>query len=119
MDEVPEVRFAEAAGSTLAYEVFGDGPVTICVVPPMAQNVELAWESPVIRRMLERYAAFSRQVIFDKRGTGLSDRSLDIPGLDERVDELRAVMDAAAVDRAFVHGVSEGGPMAILSLIHI
>lgn len=114
MDEVPEVRFAEAAGSTLAYEVFGDGPVTICVVPPMAQNVELAWESPVIRRMLERYAAFSRQVIFDKRGTGLSDRSLDIPGLDERVDELRAVMDAAAVDRAFVHGVSEGGPMAIM-----
>ncbi|WP_289017212.1 alpha/beta hydrolase [uncultured Ornithinimicrobium sp.] len=114
MEEVPEVRFAEGAGSTLAYEVFGDGPVTICVVPPMAQNVELAWESPVIRRMLERYAAFSRQVIFDKRGTGLSDRSLDIPGLDERVDELRSVMDAADVDRAFVHGVSEGGPMAIM-----
>ncbi|OLT20635.1 hypothetical protein BJF81_05070 [Ornithinimicrobium sp. CNJ-824] len=114
MEEVPEVRFAEAAGSTLAYEVFGDGPPTICVVPPMAQNVELAWESPVIRRMLERYAAFSRQVIFDKRGTGLSDRSLDIPGLDERVDELRSVMDAAGVDRAFVHGVSEGGPMAVM-----
>ena len=114
MEEVPEVRFAEGAGSTLAYEVFGDGPVTICVVPPMAQNVELAWESPVIRRMLERYAAFSRQVIFDKRGTGLSDRSLDIPGLDERVDELRSVMDAADVDRAFTEVEDAQGPVEVL-----
>ncbi|MCE0486937.1 alpha/beta fold hydrolase [Ornithinimicrobium sediminis] len=114
MGEVPEVRFAQASGSSVAYTVYGDGPVTICGVPPMAQNVELAWESPVMRRMFERYAAFSRQVVFDKRGTGLSDRSLDIPGLDERVDELLAVMDAAGVQRAFVHGVSEGGPMAIM-----
>lgn len=114
MVEAPEVRFADAAGSSLAFTVFGEGPATICVVPPMAQNIELMWESPVVRRMLERYASFSRQVIFDKRGTGLSDRSLDIPGLDERVDELRAVMDAAGVERAFVHGVSEGGPMAVM-----
>ncbi len=114
MVEVPEVRFAQASGSSVAYTVYGDGPVTICGVPPMAQNVELAWGSPVMRRMFERFAAFSRQVVFDKRGTGLSDRSLDIPGLDERVDELLAVMDAAGVERAFVHGVSEGGPMAIM-----
>ena len=110
----PEIRFADAAGSSIAYEVYGEGPVTICGVPPMAQNIELAWESPVLRRMFERFAAFSRQVVFDKRGTGMSDRSLDLPGLDERVDELRAVMDAAGVERAFLHGVSEGGPMAVM-----
>lgn len=110
----PEVHFADAHGSSIAYEVYGDGPVTICGVPPMAQNIELAWESPVMRAMFERFAGFSRQVAFDKRGTGMSDRSLDLPALDERVDELSAVMDAAGVDHAFVHGVSEGGPMAIM-----
>ena len=112
--DVPEIRFATANGSTIAYEVYGDGPVTICAVPPMAQNIELAWESPVMRRMFDRYASFSRQVVFDKRGTGMSDRRLDIPALDERVDELTAVMDAAGVERAFLHGLSEGGPMAIM-----
>lgn len=110
----PDIRFAEAAGSSIAYHVFGAGPPTICVVPPMAQNIEMMWESPTVRAMLERYAGFSRQIMFDKRGTGLSDRSLDIPGLDERVDELRAVLDGAGVARAFVHGISEGGPMAIM-----
>ncbi|NNE11544.1 MAG: alpha/beta fold hydrolase, partial [Ilumatobacter sp.] len=114
MVDLPEIRFAKAAGSSIAYEVYGDGPATICAVPPMAQNIELAWGSPRIRRMFERYASFSRQVVFDKRGTGMSDRSLDIPALDERVDELSAVMDAAGVDSAFVHGLSEGGPMAIM-----
>lgn len=94
--------------------VYGDGPATVCAVPPMAQNVEMAWESDRIRYMFEGFASFSRQIAFDKRGTGMSDRSLDIPGLDERVDELKAVMDDAGVDRAFVHGLSEGGPMAIM-----
>lgn len=114
MQGPPEIRFANASGSTIAYSVFGDGPATICVSPPLAQNVELVWESPRVRRMFERYAAFSRQVIFDKRGTGLSDRSLEVAGLDERVDQLRAVMDDAGVEHAFVQGVSEGGPMAIM-----
>jgi pimeloyl-ACP methyl ester carboxylesterase/DNA-binding SARP family transcriptional activator len=110
----PEIRFARATGSTIAYMVYGEGPVTICAVPPMAANVELAWNSKVIRRMFERYASFSRQVAFDKRGTGMSDRSLDIPGIDERVDELSAVMDDAGIDHAYLHGLSEGGPMAIM-----
>ena len=110
----PEIRFACASRSTIAYMVYGDGPATVCAVPPMAQNVELAWNSPHITKMFERFAAFSRQVAFDKRGTGMSDRSLDIPGLDERVDELKAVMDHAEIDRAYIHGVSEGGPMAIM-----
>jgi len=114
MIDVPEIRFARATASTIAYVVYGDGPVTICAVPPMAQNVELAWDSPIVRRMFERYASFSRQVAFDKRGTGMSDRNLDIPGLDERVDELRAVMDDAGIEHAHLHGMSEGGPMAIM-----
>ena len=114
MHVVPDIRFARATGSTIAYMEYGEGPVTICAVPPMAANVELAWNSPVIRRMFERFARFSRQLAFDKRGTGMSDRSLDIPGIDERVDEMTAVMDHAGVDHAFVHGLSEGGPMAII-----
>ena len=110
----PEVRFARASRSSIAYMTYGDGPATICAVPPMAQNVELAWNSPQITAMFERFATFSRQVAFDKRGTGMSDRNLDIPGIDERVDELKAVMDDAGIERAYIHGVSEGGPMAIV-----
>ena len=114
MTTTPEIRFARASRSTIAYMIYGDGPATVCAVPPMAQNVELAWNSPRVTAMFERFATFSRQVAFDKRGTGMSDRSLDIPGLDERVDELKAVMDDAGIDRAYIHGVSEGGPMAIM-----
>ena len=110
----PEIRFARANRSSIAYMDYGAGPVTVCAVPPSAQNVEMAWEWPATRRMFERYASFSRQLAFDKRGTGMSDRSLDIPTIDERVDEVTAVMDHAGVERAFIHGVSEGGPMAIM-----
>lgn len=83
-------------------------------VPPMAQNIEMACEWPAIRRMFEGFATFARFVPFDKRGTGMSDRSLNIPRLDERVDELSAVLDHLGADRAFVMGTSEGGPMALL-----
>ena len=110
----PEIKFARANRSSIAYMDYGEGPVTVCAVPPSAQNVEMAWQWPATRRMFERYASFSRQLAFDKRGTGMSDRSLDIPTVDERVDEVAAVMDHARVDRAFIHGVSEGGPMAIM-----
>lgn len=110
----PKIKFARANRSSIAYMDYGEGPVTVCAVPPSAQNVEMAWEWPATRRMFERYASFSRQLAFDKRGTGMSDRSLDIPTIDERVDEVAAVMDHAGVDRAFIHGVSEGGPMAIM-----
>jgi pimeloyl-ACP methyl ester carboxylesterase len=94
--------------------VFGDGPVTITSVPPMAQNIEMAWEWPAIRGMFEGFASFCRFVVFDKRGTGMSDRRLDIPDLDERVDEMSAVLDDAGIDRTYVMGTSEGGPMALM-----
>lgn len=111
---IPEVRFAKSGSSHIAYQVFGDGPATIVAVPPMAQNLDIAWEWPAIRTMFERFGSFSRFLHFDKRGTGLSDRRFDVPGLDERVDDLRVVMDHAGIGRAFLLGVSEGGPMALL-----
>lgn len=111
---VPPIRFAQARGARLAYQDFGNGPATVVAVPPLAQNIEAAWEWPAIRSMLERFASFSRWVCFDKRGTGASDRRFRVPGIDERVDDFRAVMDAAEIDRAFLYGASEGGPMALL-----
>ena len=112
---VPETRFAlTPSGSSIAYQCIGDGDVTIVSVPPMAQNIEMAWEWPAIRRMFEGFATFCRFVPFDKRGTGMSTRSLDMPRLDERVDELSAVLDHAGIDRAYVMGTSEGGPMTLM-----
>ena len=111
---VPDTRFAlTPSGSSIAYQSIGEGDVTIVSVPPMAQNIEMAWEWPAIRGMFEGFATFCRFVAFDKRGTGMSNRSPDIPRLDERVDELSAVLDDAGIDRAYVMGTSEGGPMTL------
>ena len=114
MRSVPPTRYARSGDVSLAYQDFGHGPVTLVSVPPLARNIELAWECPQYRRYFSRVASFSRYVHFDKRGTGASDRTLPMPSLDTRVDDLRAVMDAAEVDRAFLWGSSEGGPMALL-----
>ena len=112
---VPETCFATTPnGSSIAYQSIGNGEVTIVSVPPMAQNIEMAWEWPAIRRMFEGFATFCRFVAFDKRGTGMSNRSLDMPRLDERVDELSAVFDHTGIDRAYVMGTSEGGPMTLM-----
>jgi len=111
---VPPTQFADARGTRLAYQDFGSGPATVVSIPPLAQNIEMAWEWPEIRTMLERFGSFSRFIPFDKRGTGCSDRRSRVNAIDERVDDLRTVMDAAGVDRAHVFAASEGGPMAIL-----
>lgn len=111
--EVPAVRFAPARGARIAYQDFGDGPVLVNI-PPFAQNIEVAWEWPAVREMLGRLGSFSRSIIFDKRGTGASDRQIPIANMDERVEDLRAVMDHAGVERAFLFGASEGGPMCLL-----
>jgi class 3 adenylate cyclase len=111
--DVPETRYAKSGSVNIAYQVVGDGPFDLVHVPPFVSNLELQWEDPAQRRYFERLASFSRLIAFDKRGTGLSDR-VAIATLEERMDDLRAVMDAAGSQRAVVYGGSEGGALSIL-----
>jgi class 3 adenylate cyclase len=111
--EVPETRYAKSGDVNIAYQVVGDGPFDLVYVPPFISNLELQWEDPDERRYFERLASFSRLIMFDKRGTGLSDR-VEVATLEERMDDLRAVMDAAGSRRAAVFGSSEGGVLSIL-----
>ncbi|HEY7667545.1 MAG TPA: adenylate/guanylate cyclase domain-containing protein [Actinomycetota bacterium] len=115
--ETPETRYAKTAdGVHIAYQVVGDGPVDLVWVIGWTSNVEALWEEPNLARYLSRLASFSRLILFDKRGVGLSDRVPPdrLPSLETRMDDVRAVMDAAGSERAVVFGISEGGPMAIL-----
>jgi class 3 adenylate cyclase len=107
-------RYADADGVNIAYQVHGEGPLDLVLVPGFVSHVELIWEEPTVARFLRRLASFSRLIVFDKRGQGLSDRPGKPPTLEESMSDLRAVMDAAACERAAVFGVSEGGPMSVL-----
>lgn len=113
MDGPSTVRYARVGGVSLAYQTWGAGPATIVAIPPLAQNIELTWERPEYRTMLEGLGSFARVLHFDKRGTGASDRTARMATMDERVEDLRAVMDHAGIQRAHLVGVSEGGPMAL------
>jgi pimeloyl-ACP methyl ester carboxylesterase/DNA-binding SARP family transcriptional activator len=108
------IRYAHAGAVSLAFQVFGTGERDVMVIPAMAHNIETMWERWEFRRVFEGMGRFCRVVHFDKRGTGASDRTVPVPTLDERVDDARAVMDAAGLDRCFMYGLSEGGPMAAL-----
>ena len=112
----PQTRFTRSGNVHIAYQVIGDGPLDLVYVPGWVSHVELAWEEPTLARFLERLASFSRLILFDKRGTGLSDRVPDaqLPTHEERMDDLRAVMDAAESERAAIFGFSEGGSLAML-----
>jgi pimeloyl-ACP methyl ester carboxylesterase len=110
----PETRFAQSGDASIAYQVLGQGPLDIIIVPGWVSHVEFAWEDPAYARFLERLASFSRLILFDKRGTGLSDRITGIPTLEQRMDDVRAVMDAVGSQRAALFGVSEGGAMSVL-----
>jgi pimeloyl-ACP methyl ester carboxylesterase len=114
--KVPETRYAKSGDVSIAYQTVGDGPIDLVFAPGWISNVELGWEDPAIARFHERLASFSRLILFDKRGTGLSDRVSDEhpPTLEERTDDLRAVLDAAGSDRAAVFGVSEGGNLCVV-----
>ena len=113
---VPQTRYARSGPVNIAYQVVGDGPFDLVFVPGWVSHVELAWEDPDRTRFLRRLASFSRLIIFDKRGTGLSDHVPDdqLPTLETRMDDVRAVMDAVGSQRAALFGFSEGGNMSML-----
>jgi pimeloyl-ACP methyl ester carboxylesterase len=114
---LPETRYAKTAdGVHIAYQVVGGGPVDLVFVMGWTSHIELMWAEPALARFFTRLASFSRLILFDKRGMGLSDRVSPehLPSLEVRMDDAHAVMDAIGSDRAVVFGVSEGGPMATL-----
>jgi len=110
----PETRYARSGDVSIAYQVVGDGPVDLVWIPSLAHHVELNWENPVVAGFLRRLASVSRLLVFDKRGTGMSDRVAGSATLEERMDDIRAVMDAAGSERAVVSGLGDGGPLAAL-----
>jgi pimeloyl-ACP methyl ester carboxylesterase len=110
----PPTQYAKSGETSIAYQVVGDGPTDLVLVLGFATHIELQWEGAPFARFCERLASFSRLILFDKRGTGLSDPVPEVPTLEQRIDDVRAVMDAAGSERAALFGVSEGGPMSIL-----
>jgi pimeloyl-ACP methyl ester carboxylesterase len=109
-----ETRYADSGGVSIAYQVHGDGPLDLLLVPGFVSHAELLTEEPAIARFFRRLTSFSRLVVFDKRGQGLSDRPGRPPTLEESMDDLEAVMKAAGCERPAVFGISEGGPMSAL-----
>jgi pimeloyl-ACP methyl ester carboxylesterase len=108
------VRFARSGGVDIAYQVIGDGPVDLVFVEGFMTHRQVMWELPAYGRFCERLAEFSRLILFDKRGMGMSDRVPGATALETQMDDIRAVMDAVGSERAAVMGESEGGPLAIL-----
>ena len=112
--EIPETRYVKSGELYIAYQVFGAGSVDLFYVPGFVSHLEHQWEDAAWAHMLRRLGSFSRVITFDKPGTGLSDRLADFPTLEQRIDDVRAVMDAVGSQRAAFFGISEGGPMSIL-----
>jgi pimeloyl-ACP methyl ester carboxylesterase len=109
-----ETRYARSGDVHIAYQVFGSGPVDVVMVPGFISHAEHIWDEPHHARFLNGLGRHARVVMFDKRGTGLSDRVAGLPDLDQRMDDVRFVLDAAGMQRAALLGISEGGAMAIL-----
>ena len=107
-------NYARSGDLSIAYRTFGEGEIDLVVVPGFVSHVEVLWEHPTTARFMRRLASFARVITFDKRGQGLSDRPAAPPTLENSMDDLYAVLDAADSDRAAVFGVSEGGPMSML-----
>jgi serine/threonine protein kinase len=112
----PETKYARSGDVNIAYQVLGTGPVDLVYVMGWVTNLDYFWEEPSYARFLNRLASFSRLILFDKRGTGLSDRvnENELPTLEQRMDDVRVVMEAVSSTQAVLFGVSEGGPMCAL-----
>jgi pimeloyl-ACP methyl ester carboxylesterase/class 3 adenylate cyclase len=114
MITLPETRYAKSGHTYIAYQVMGNGPLDLVLVPGFITHLDMQLEQPLYASFMARLASFCRLIRFDKRGTGLSDRLSAIPTLEERMDDVRAVMDAVGSERAALLGYSEGGPMSIV-----
>jgi class 3 adenylate cyclase len=113
--DVPETRYTTRSdGVSIAYQVLGEGPVNLVFCAGFVSHLDLQWTNPGVTQFFRRLASFSRLLLYDKAGTGVSDAITHVPTLEERVDEIRAVMDAAGMDSAALFGESEGGPAALL-----
>jgi len=110
----PATHYVKSGDVHIAYQVIGDGPLDLVFVPGFVSNIEAAWDSPARANFFRRLASFSRLILFDKRGTGLSDCSSQIFTLEQRMSDVQAIMNAVGSSRAAIMGTSEGGPMSIL-----
>lgn len=110
----PETKYAHSGDVSIAYQVIGSGPLDLVYVMGWVSNIEYYWQDPAMNRFLKRLSSFARLIVFDKRGTGLSDKVTSLPTLEQRMDDVRAVMDAVGSQKAALLGVSEGGPMCCL-----
>jgi class 3 adenylate cyclase len=111
---IPATRYAKSGDVHIAFQVVGEGAQSLVLVPGWVSHIEYAWEDASFSRFLRRLASFSRLILLDRRGTGLSDRVNDLPTLEQRMDDVRAVMDATGTERAALFGISEGGPMTLM-----
>jgi len=114
VDGTPRTHYARSGDAHIAYQVFGGGDLDLVFVPGFVSNIEHYWEMPRVPELMKRLGSFARVIIFDKRGTGLSDPVPGPPPLEQRMDDMQAVMDAADVERAALYGISEGGPASLL-----
>jgi class 3 adenylate cyclase len=110
----PETQYARSGDVSIAYQVVGDGPFDLVFVPGAVSHTELGWKVPAWAEFYRRLASFSRLIVFDKRGTGMSDRVAGAPTIETRMDDVRAVTDAVGSERAAVLGLSEGAPMSVV-----
>jgi pimeloyl-ACP methyl ester carboxylesterase len=114
MSAVPETRYARSGSLHIAYQVVGEGPIDLVIVPGWVSHLEVVWQQEQAAAFLRRLGEFCRLILFDKRGTGMSDPISYAPAVDERMDDIRAVMEAVGSERAALLGYSEGGPLALV-----
>src|SRR4029077_929017 len=110
----PKTSYAQNGDVSIAYQVIGDGPLDVLFIPAFVSHLDLYWAAPETAAFFRRLASFSRLILFDKRGTGLSDPVSGVATLEERMEDVRAVLDACGSQQATLFGLSEGGPMSLL-----
>src|SRR5438067_8403908 len=110
----PKTSYAHNGDVSIAYQVVGDGPLDLLFIPAFVSHLDLYWAAPATAAFFRRLASFSRLILFDKRGTGLSDPASGVATLEERMEDVHAVLDACGSQRTALFGLSEGGPMSLL-----